>query len=394
MSRGGFRLLNDVLHGEDEVQRLAKRNLLDPRASRLELGGNLEQVFTQARRGMLHGLAHESKARRGRLPIQVQDRQRLVRRRGISGVVARDRRQEQPAILNAAGKDADVVKAPRQREDAPLADPTIRGFEADDAVVGSRAQHRAGGLAAEGQWHQPRSHAGRRAAARSARGALVRPRVTRSRWVGLGELGRDHFAQQDGPGSLQARDGLGIGGWDTVRVRAKAGRGCQAGRIEDVLGPERDTVERGQLSAGHGELLGCPRSGQRAFAIETDPGLDARVDVRRPRQQLFDQLHRRQLARPNQPRRLGRGQLRGRRSPGRASAMGWQRVVAERFQRFLTDAPDRGGREVERGFQVGVGDALLAVRIYGRAAQLVEHGQSGGVVALLLHAAACYSQSG
>src|SRR6266568_4515411 len=74
--------------------------------------------------------------------------------------------------------------------------------------------------------------------------------------------------------------------------------------------------------------------------------------------------------------------------------MGRQRFVAKWFQRFLTHAPDGRRGEAQRGFDVRVGAALLAVRIQGRAAQLIEHGQSSSVVALLLHAAACYPRSG
>src|SRR6266487_1151427 len=74
--------------------------------------------------------------------------------------------------------------------------------------------------------------------------------------------------------------------------------------------------------------------------------------------------------------------------------MGRQRFVAEWFQWFLTHAPDGRRGEAQRGFHIRIGATLLAVRIQRGAAKLIEHGQSGGVVALLLHVAACYPHAG
>ena len=151
--------------------------------------------------------------------------------------------------------------------------------EAGLGVVRGRTQNRAGRLTAQRDRYQARGYPSRGTATRAAGRAIVRPGVARPRRIGVRELGRDHLAQQDSPGALQARNRLGIGGRDAIRVRPEAGRSSEAKRVVDVLGAEWHTMQGRQIHPLLGGLFGNTRRGQRAFGVQADPGLDTRVEL-------------------------------------------------------------------------------------------------------------------
>jgi hypothetical protein len=107
----------------------------------------------------------------------------------------------------------------------------------------------------------------------------------------VSELGGRHFSQQDGSGGFEASHRLAInGGYATVEW-PKAGGGRQCCRVVDVFCPEWDAMQGPKLAAFVRDLFGHPGGAQRTFRVQSNPGLQLRVNLRRAGQQDFDQLH-------------------------------------------------------------------------------------------------------
>ena len=156
-----------------------------------------------------------------------------------------------------------------------------RRLVADDAATGRRDADGATAVGALGDRPDARRERRRGTAARAAGRAGLVQRVARDaeeqvlrRGAGA-HLRRVGLADQDGPGPAQARDAGGVGRGHVVGERARA-VGRRVGRgVGQVLGRERDAVQRAAPDVRQAVALAC--LGQRTLAVPGHDGVDPRV---------------------------------------------------------------------------------------------------------------------
>ena len=181
-----------------------------------------------------------------------RERIALVRvRRRIARVGPLDRVERGGGVLQRRGEHADMIEAPGERRDAGPRDPPVGRLEPVYAAERRRYPHRAVGVRAERERHQPGGDGGARTARRAAGDALGIARVAHRPVMrvlageAVGELVHVGQADEDRAGRLQPRDsrrvlrgGRGVG----ADPRSRAGRA--PGDIEQVLGCEGPAGER------------------------------------------------------------------------------------------------------------------------------------------------------
>ena len=188
---------------------------------------------------------------------------RHVRRSRVERVEPGHLIQRDGRILDAPAQRAAMIHGEGQREDTAPADPAIGRLHADGAAIGRRATDRAAGVGAE---RHP-GHAGsdgRAGAGGGAAGHVVGvPGVAGRRKQGFlagaagGEFDGRAFAEQHGAAIQDLLHRMGIAVRDHVRAQFRLAGGQDASRVVDILGAERNAVQRAEILPGHQFLL-CP----------------------------------------------------------------------------------------------------------------------------------------
>ena len=315
----------DLALGDDDldVEVLAER----PHAAFLERGAEPAQ---DVERGV-HGPAHVLGRRNVRLPVVAQDadpepaqilawrlavpHDRPLEASFILRVVAGEGLQHERAIVDGPRERPAVIERVGVGDHARPAHQPERGHEADDAAEGRRASNGPAGVRAEGHRHHAGRDGGARSARRAAREAGEVPRVPRrrpgqiERGPRVRHLVRGQFSQQDGAGVVELGRRGGILSRDAVDEDPRVAGGEDARRVVDVLEPEGNAVERAAVYARRDLGLGLP--GLAAGQVEgaRDERVRLRVQCLHAADQRVDQLHGRQPARRDQPRKLGYGEV-------------------------------------------------------------------------------------
>ena len=174
-------------------------------------------------------------------------------------------------------------------------DPAIGGLQANDAIVGRRTQHRADGLGAQSDGAHSRGDGDGRTAAGTTRSVGRVPRIQGGRGVETGEFGGHRLAHHYCSGLLQTGQYGGVLVGHEVGVYPRAGRGRDSSRVEDVLDPHRDAVERARIGHGIQLALALLGVGQYGLTIYVYPGLQRFQGVGTGQQRL-GRLHRADFA--------------------------------------------------------------------------------------------------
>ena len=217
-----------------------RRRLADRRDLRVD-----RQQAAEVRREGDPPAGHVGRRRRGR------ERRRVdVVGEGRAVVGARQHRQHQRAVAHAPAHRAEHRERVPGRARRPHRDEARRRPEADHAAERRRCAERAAEVGALAE----RAHAGcqgdRRAAGRAAARERRIPRVAGLaehvvERVGAGaELRRVGLAEDDRARRAQPLDRQRIGVGHVVGVDPRAVGGAQAGRLGEVLDPDRDAVQR------------------------------------------------------------------------------------------------------------------------------------------------------
>jgi hypothetical protein len=195
-----------------------------------------------------------------------------------------------------------MVERPGEREGPGEADASVGRLQTDDAAERRRDADRAARIAAEGERHLVGRERDRRATAGAARHPLSVPRVPRRALEEVdggdppGELVGRGLPDQDRAGLPRPAHRLRIHSRDVAVEHRGAVRGADFRRVEQVLDPERDPLERPRSSLGVSprrllRLLAGPVERERRERV------DQRLHGRDPLAEGVDDLHRRQLAR-------------------------------------------------------------------------------------------------
>ena len=233
-------------------------------------------------------------------------------------VVARQRLQDQRAVLDGPRERPAVIERVRVGDDAGAAHQPERGHQADDAAERRRAPDRSAGVRAERHRDQPGGDGGARARRGAAREVREVPRIARrrprqiERRAGVRHLVGGQLAEEHGAGVVEPARRGGVLGGNPVDEDARVARRQDALRVVDVLQRERDAVQRAAVLA-RGDLgLGRAAPGARARSnVGRDEGARLRVVLLDAPDQRLGQLHRRQLSRLDQCRQLGDRRGRG-----------------------------------------------------------------------------------
>ena len=133
-------------------------------------------------------------------------------------------------------------------------------------------------------------------------------------------LGRVRLADQHGAGAAQARDAGGVAGGHVAGERARAvGRRIRR-RVVQILGRERDAVQRAAPDVR--QAVALARLGERALAVPGDDGADARILGLQPLERGAAGLLGRDARRSRRiPRAASSSRTRSCGRPGRAAAV-------------------------------------------------------------------------
>src|SRR5262249_6346033 len=191
---------------------------------------------------------------------------------------------------------------------------TVGRPQADDAAQSGRTADRSAGVRAQRARHESRGDRRPRTAAGAAGEMIEIPRIARGRprqvesGTAVRELVRGKLADEYGSGLVKPRDRSGIDGGNVVDADLRMPGSEDAGRVVEVLQAERDAVHWAAVAAARDFRLGGARLAERQLGRHGDEGVDARIERFDATEQRLGQLDRRELARRNEPRRLGDGE--------------------------------------------------------------------------------------
>ena len=162
----------------------------------------------------------------------------------------------------------------------------MRGLEPGQAAQRGRDADRPAAIAARSQGHHARRRRGRRTPRGAARRASRIPGVAgRSlRQAGgvalVAELGRGRLAQHDTARGPQARHQRRVGGRRRILdVQQRTEPGGEAGRVLQVLDPDRDAGQRPDGLARRDSPVDRRRLGQRPLGVHHHPGVELRIQL-------------------------------------------------------------------------------------------------------------------
>ena len=236
-----------VLHLLDRrIVRLCAERLEHPRgrldSGRNVSGGCVEEALPQ------HSHAHDGDATAQRSCI-VWDRQHA--RRSIGRIVPRHRAQQQRAVLGGARHRTDVIHGPRERQHARAAHASVRRLETGHAAERGRHTDRTAGVGPERRGDETRGH-GRAGTGGGTSGHARSPGVPRVHRVtvvrvaserAVRELVHVQLAQHDRAGAGEPRHDRRVRPGHAVGQDARARCRPNAGRVEEILEPDRHAVE-------------------------------------------------------------------------------------------------------------------------------------------------------
>ncbi len=291
---------DDVVRRE-AVVRVREAHLLDGRARRLERRSRITDPRLHLR---LHAGDEVLAGQAEPLPPQV--RRRLVvrgwqrdevgrdrdrRRRGVPRIPSRHGVEQSGRITDVPPERPHLVQRGGERHDPVPADPPVGWLDADNAGVGRRLPDRPAGVRPDRDGHLVRRHCRRRAARRSPRHAIERPRVRR-RPVARVLRGRAHrelvhvrLAQDHRAGLAQALGDVRVVRGAVALEDAGAGGALAALDRDEVLETDRDPQQRMQridrgrpIGARGGKAgVGGVGIGQGTLVVEREPGVEAVV---------------------------------------------------------------------------------------------------------------------
>ena len=246
--------------------------------------------------------------------------------------MSEERVGQQRRVGHRAGEDPDGVEARALGQDPGARDRAEARLEADDAAEGGRADHRAGGLGADGERHLAGCDGGRGTGRGAARGVGGVDRVSRRCRLHGGELGRRRLAEDQRARRLQPGDDEGVLPRHAPGVDGRAVLGRDPRGVDDVLDPDRHPVQRPDRTPGPPVRVERPGLGTDELRLEPRPGPElglGRLDAGDRRLGEVGRRHRAggktvaQADRAEIERRLGRAGApshRGHRAASRRSA--------------------------------------------------------------------------
>ena len=120
------------------------------------------------------------------------------------------------------------------------------------------------------------------------------------------ELRRVRLAERDRAGRADARDDERVLRRDVVSIERRTERRANAGRGDEILVRDRQSVQRTERPAARLLLVGLRRVGHRAVGDERDDRVDLRIDALDAREVRGHDVARRDLLLANAPRELDR----------------------------------------------------------------------------------------
>ena len=128
----------------------------------------------------------------------------------------------------------------------------------------------------------------------------------------ISELMHVLFADEHGPGALEARDHLGVFRRNAIGEDGAGARGLDARRVEQIFQPDGDSVQRAAPRAGVSLGLERPRLPQGLVRHNGDEGIQLGIQALDAIETRARQFHRRNLLRTDLLGRFEQGPLRGR----------------------------------------------------------------------------------
>jgi hypothetical protein len=225
----------------------------------------------------------------------------------VGGIGARDRVEDQPAVIGGQRERPELVERPAERHRAVTTHGAVRRTQAGDAAERARREDRSRGFAADCEGDESSGDRGAGTARRSAGPELEIPRRaarTGERRVGVvvAEAARklDHrqFRDEHRAGVREPLDDRRVVVEDLIAIGLGAPRRRDAFRREEILHAIRNAEERAILHAASGELcVGGGSFAERALARNRDDRAELRAIFFEPREIEIRQLHRGDLAR-------------------------------------------------------------------------------------------------
>ena len=278
----------------------------------------------QRLRRLAHRSFHVGVERRGEVPARDAERQPgnaaveaadvvvegHVDAGRIARIVAGEHGEREREVADRAAERSGGVQRRRERHDAVPADSPVRGLQARDAAAGRRDPDRAARVGAERDRALARGDGRGRAAARAAGHVPERPRVVRSGGRdAVGELVRVRLAEEHGAGLAQAHHTGRVARRHAARVGAATALRGHPGGVEQILGGDRDAVQRAPIEARRELALGVPGGLERLLGQHAGEGGHRRLDAVDPLERGLGELDRGHLAAADQLPGAGRVEL-------------------------------------------------------------------------------------
>jgi len=311
---------------------------------------------------------------------------RMFDRGDVQFVVAGDLIEEESGILDRPRQGSAVVERKDAPDDAPHGHEPVGGLQTDDPAIRGRPAHRTSGVGPEGT--RAKAGANRRARARGgpageviegpgiSRHAEIGPIHPEFMKVGLPDDDRPTLFQPLGHRRVLRRDPPG-------QDRA-AGGGSDTRRVDQILQPDGNSVERTPPMAGLELRVQLVGPGARGLGQDGDEGVQPRVVDADTRQTGVGQNSRGETSGPNPggglPQRKQRRIVRGRSGQAQApdgrqkSSAGGElrKTAAGDFHRDATESGARTKGRIPRG-----SSCIPSARMLARSATEAKPGRCG-----------------
>jgi predicted ABC-type transport system involved in lysophospholipase L1 biosynthesis ATPase subunit len=189
---------------------------------------------------------------------------------GIERIEADERIHDERRVGDAAGERPNVIVEFRQRHDAANARETVCRLETDDAAARRGVTNGRSGVRAERGGTQASRDGGARSTRRAARVVSEIPRIVHGpvmrngRRAAVGELVHVQLAEKNRAGVAQLAHAFGIFRRHAIGVDGARGRRPDACRVDVVLEPERNAMQRSATPAAR-QLVGAAASVRERF---------------------------------------------------------------------------------------------------------------------------------